>query len=171
VVRRTETVRKFAPRGPSAILQTGRSTLILDAENGEVILDMIDAQERQLFSRILDTITVEPPSAEVSGWPFEGDPPNVPREAWYNLRYLPPATASGIEVHPGFGYAPAPFVYVRSPRSRMSINAATGAIDGTNSHIVTEDVAAFAVFYSTIEVVAECQFHNRDAGFPQHKPQ
>ena len=138
--------------GPNVMLARGdRSRLILDRESGAVILDLVDRQDRHVFDRILRAVVVEPPPAGVSKWPYEGDPPDGSQQGWYMISYMRPADASGMVVHEMYRYGGTPSIYVRSRLSNMSIDAASGLIDG--AHIVSEDIAAFAQFYSTVKVL------------------
>jgi len=120
--------------GPVLLLTTGGdgSTVVIDAETGQVIHDDVLAAERAAFDAVLAAVeVVETEVREGPGapWPYGSTLPSTPRERWHTISYVRPHPDSGISVQIGISDfigppppASGPDIRVFNGRSQMHVS-------------------------------------------------
>ncbi len=134
----------------------GGSSLAIDAETGEVLSDRVEPEDRAAVNQVLQTLTVSPLDRDTAPWPYSGEPPNVPRESWGKITFIPPDPASGISIR--FGHADglgssSLYLKVTNGQSVFLISADTGDVYPDTVVIAPEDRDAFDRFLSSIQYV------------------
>ncbi|MCH7999159.1 MAG: hypothetical protein IIA91_06740 [Chloroflexi bacterium] len=124
----------------------------IDAMTGEVILERVPPELRTVLDQMLQNITVATLDRSTGPWPYSGEPPNVPREKWGNITFVPPDHAAGFRILLMEADSPDPStnLYISNGRSYLIINVETGAVE---KGIAAEDDKAFARFLTTVEYV------------------
>jgi hypothetical protein len=160
-------VPEFAPAeikppdgGQVLLLVKGESRLAIDAETGEILQDSRQEADEQAIEHVLSTLTIDSGPPASNAWPYGGDPPNTPREAWGKITFLLPDRASGITVNLQIGDSTeggTNAIQLTNGRSTLSINADTGEIFKETTNIAPEDQEAFDRFYSMIEFTDTAQ--------------
>lgn len=119
------------------------SLLLIDAETGEVLQDIIQAADRAAIDEVLATLKVSEQDIVRAPWPYGETPPDVPRETWGRITFIPPDPASGITVRLLVN-DPGPLsLNITNGRSTLSIDAETGTVIDETTLIVSNDKDAF----------------------------
>ncbi len=132
----------------------GGSSLAIDAETGEVLSDRVEPEDRAAVNQVLQTLTLSPLDRDTAPWPYSGEPPNVPRQSWGKITFIPPDPASGISIRFGHGDglgSSSLFLTVSNGRSVVLINADTGDVYPDTVIITPEDRDAFDRFLSAVQ--------------------
>jgi len=125
----------------------GGSSLAIDAES-------VEPEDRAAVNQVLQTLTVSPLERDTAPWPYSGEPPNVPRQSWGKITFIPPDSASGISISFGHGDglgSSSLFLTVSNGRSVILINADTGDVYPDTAIITPEDRDGFDRFLSTVQ--------------------
>jgi len=142
-------------------LENGDSVIVIDAETGKVIEDLVQPKDRAAVDQLLQSLTVSPLDRSTAAWPYSGEPPKVPRERFVNITYIAPDPASGLQVslqvgdRVADGSPPEPSygLGLQNGRSILSINAYTGETFPETTSILPEDKEAFDRFLSTVQPI------------------
>lgn len=140
------------------------SRIDIDAETGEVIIDMAEEEDRAALEAVVKTIRVEPFQTDVAGWPYNGSPPKD-RVTWGKMTFPQPDPLSGMIVELGSGDSPegsSTFITINNGQSQRMYDADTGdeilpvhPTDGPTDLVQEEDRAAFDVFGAAIQMTVE----------------
>ena len=128
------------------------------AEAGAPYLDSVSQGDSSLPNRAV--------------WPYQGDPPAVPRQGWGRLSYLPPDPASGIDIAEGYAYGAGAFIHASNGLSTMHVDGLTGLLFEGSTRIALDDQFAFDEFYSTVRIshgdgtTLEGQFSSKPGAWP-----
>lgn len=141
--------------GPVLYLERPPSRLIISAETGAVLYDSVRQEDKLAFDQIATTKVIGAADEMPSAWPYaEGAPPGS-REVWGNLALNMPGPSSGIELYATQPYGGPPFIRVSNGRSRLFIDAQTGAVLEDSTVILPEDKEAFGRFLATVRRIDE----------------
>ncbi len=155
-------IRNFGgPRGDTPVLlvwsmDRSEALLIIDAEKGWILEDRAEAEERAVIDSVLETLTFSLPDRRSLPWPYSGGPPNVPREKWGRIMYIPPDPATGLEVVTSIGDGEGgggSAIQLTNTLSFLSIDADTGEVFAETTSILPEDKESFDRFLSTVQYV------------------
>ena len=136
--------------------ENGSSVIVIDADTGKVIVDHIEPEDRGAVDEVLQTVSVSPLDRSMASWPYSGEPPNIPRQKWGNITFIPPDPAAGISITFQAGDGPgssSTSLHVNNGRSAFGINTATGDVYWETARIAPEDKEAFDSFLSAIHYV------------------
>lgn len=135
-------------------LDRADTAVVIDAETGAILHDSVRREDRAALDRVLQTIRVSPLDRSTAPWPYSGEPPNVAREEFGNISYIPPDPATGIRIIVGTGDpGGVEFIEVNNGRSAFGINAGTGKVYEETARILPEDRDAFERFLSAVDHV------------------
>jgi hypothetical protein len=134
----------------------GDSVIVIDAETGKVIEDLVQPKDRAAVDEVLKTVAVSPLDRSAAPWPYNGEPRNVKREGWGKITFIPPDRASGITIEFSWeddvGWS-GTSMRLTNGRSSLSVDADTGTVIAGTTRILPEDKEAFGRLLSTVEYV------------------
>ncbi len=131
---------------------------VIDAATGAIIRQDPKGDFAEQIDAIVRTTAVCPFDPVAAPWPYNGEPPDAPRNSYGNLTYLEPDPVTGVQVQVGIaggqgsgGAHSVAFLEVKSARSAAYVDAATGELM-SRSRIASEDDEAFKSFLAEIQV-------------------
>jgi hypothetical protein len=127
--------------------------LAIDAQTGAVLEDTFPRGERGGVDELLNKMVVSALDRDSAPWPYNGEPPNVPRVKEGNITYVPPDPAAGIRIIGGVGDPGGGYIEANNGRTVVFISTSTGDVDWEPAFQAPEDKAAFERFLSTVELV------------------
>jgi hypothetical protein len=161
VVREVAGPGYFPPEGGPimTLRRNGESEVILHAETGQVVRQLVSDSDRVFLEEAITTICVED-ATDMSRlpWPYGQLPPDKAKTERGNLRYWEPEPASGIDTafRCGVGVdGEGCFVAISNGRSRRGIRADSGAIIVEADSIASSDNAAFERWTQAVELIKQ----------------
>ncbi len=124
----------------------------INAETGAILEDNVRPEDRAAMDAVLATLTVSPFDPATLPWPYNGEPPAVPRVTRGRISYIPPDASSGIRIEPEIALStgePYSGIDVSNGRSIIKVNVRTGAVAILLMH--PDDEEAFNRFIGAVQ--------------------
>ncbi len=124
----------------------------INAETGAILEDSTRPQDGAEMDTVLATLTVSPFDPATLPWPYNGEPPAVPRVTRGRISYIPPDASSGISIVPEIAQStgePYSGIDVSNGRSILKVNVRTGAVAILLMH--PDDEEAFNRFIGAVQ--------------------
>lgn len=130
------------------------SEVLLDAETGAVVEEMILDQHRPDLSRVLATVYTTAFDRAVAPWPYNGEPtPDLVRGNEGGISWIRPSPSTGLYVGWGLADPGGFFVDLRNERSAAFAGAdpVTGKFNRDTSAVHPDDLPVFERWLATVK--------------------
>jgi hypothetical protein len=135
---------------------TPRSTVTIDAETADILIEDIKPEDQAAMSEVLGTLRHAPVANADKPWPYSGKPsPELRRQRIENIVIIHPEPAADMVI--SYGVAEGgigPFIEIGNGRSFAFVKASDGKVLDSD-RILDEDKAGFQRYLDSILVGSE----------------
>jgi hypothetical protein len=140
-------------------IRTSDSEVLIDADNGEVVNQIVADGSKGLFESLLQSVRVESSAGNANlGWPYTPDAPLRSKVQEGHIEYWEPDPSAGIDSGYicGIGVNSAGcFVRISNGKSRLAIDADTGQRIEQDTKMAAEDEVAFQRWSQAVEILKD----------------